>query len=414
MRDIDVTSGAAAKAVERIQRAAEKGFPALRHASEGAQFFLDHQRLTHLVLQGGGTLGIAHLGFVFGLECGAIRPLGLAGTSAGAIVALLMMAARGKEVDSPVAKRLVPILEAMPAAGFVDGPYLSRRLIAMALGDWKSQIHEAVIPLVSAWRKVLRDYGLNRGLLFEQWLAQILHREFDIRTVGDVRAMLQAVAEPARISSASSTGLLQINATAMPIGLKITFPKHVPLFDERYEQSSPALWARASMSVPLFFEPLELVLGRAAWSTFVDAELTQRYSSSFISQAKSLAHLQFIDGGLLSNFPIDAFSSIEGPPYPTIGVALVPSSIRTVEAPRGSLKALAQYAGGALNAMRHLRDREALERVRLDRSRRTEVAFVGTGDHHWLNFNLTSDAVEDLFLRGLLACADFLCRDNNP
>src|SRR5271156_2231237 len=53
----------------------------------------------HLVLQGGGTLGIAHVGAVHGLETAGIRFVGLAGTSAGAIVALLLCCARGNLLD---------------------------------------------------------------------------------------------------------------------------------------------------------------------------------------------------------------------------------------------------------------------------------------------------------------------------
>ena len=46
--------------------------------------------LSNIVFQGGGVLGLAHVGFLAGLERAGIRCAGAAGTSAGAIVATYM------------------------------------------------------------------------------------------------------------------------------------------------------------------------------------------------------------------------------------------------------------------------------------------------------------------------------------
>ncbi len=57
---------------------------------------------------------------------------------------------------------------------------------------------------------------------------------------------------------------------------------------------------RASMSIPFFFRPVRLPIPGKAPSTLVD-------------------------GGMLSNFPIDAFDRVDGKParWPTIGIKLV-------------------------------------------------------------------------------------------
>jgi predicted acylesterase/phospholipase RssA len=92
-------------AIRRLTHGEDKSIGELgRRAFES--FFPPHPqtgniRLTHLVLQGGGTLGIAHLGFLYGLEQAGVRFVGTAGTSAGAIVALMLAAAEAEPVSVP-------------------------------------------------------------------------------------------------------------------------------------------------------------------------------------------------------------------------------------------------------------------------------------------------------------------------
>ena len=414
-------SGRAQTLLDRIRRATDEvsfsKFFGKPYLAEG-----EHYRLCNLVLQGGGTLGIAHLGFLRGLEAANVRFAGLAGTSAGAIVALLVAAARKDQINRQVADELLPILQTMPAAAFMDGPYLSRRFVKFALDKRRSGYLEYVLPALASVRQLLSRYGLNRGYRFEDWLAQVLSRTFDLRTQNELDALLAKVAVKLRTNGTSEANhlqLLHITATAMPIGLKIVFPQHAKLFHAKYAQRSPALFARASMSVPLFFEPLDVDISESAWNTFVDEPgQVDSYSDDVLRRMKLLRTLSFIDGGLLSNFPIDAFlgNAICGD-TPTVGVALVSTRTSLGNAPRGSPAAFLEYAGATVSAMRHLRDREGFARaqqVELTSGIGTKVAFVDTGPHNWLNFNLPVDDMRDLYVRGLDGCAEFLerlCRE---
>lgn len=462
----------AEKQIDRIRQAAStvdcsKFFSAL-YKTNGESY-----RLCNLVLQGGGTLGIAHLGFLRGLEIANVRFAGLAGTSAGAIVALLIAAARKDALEEEVAERLVPILQTMPAAAFMDGPYLARRFVKFALEKRRSGFLEYALPALASVRQLLSRYGLNRGYRFEDWLAQVLSRSFDLDTQQQLDVLLKnvheklrrkvrVVADPEQHSRvARSTSqldqrrrsirrldigqtstksskllllrgtqrssidrpsienshlrLLHITATAMPLGLKIVFPKHAALFHSKYVSRSPALFARASMSVPLFFEPLEIDLSQTDWGNFLrEPDKADAYSNEVINSMRQLRALSFVDGGLLSNFPIDAFLDNEVcGRIPTVGVALVSAHVSYSSAPRGSAAAFAGFAGATVNAMRHLRDREGLARAKqLEQvsGKGTKVAFVDTGPHNWLNFNLPADDMRDLYIRGLAGCADFLER----
>ena len=423
------TSHRSAIQIKRIEDAVAENksvgkFFAARYRHDGNNF-----GLCHLVLQGGGTLGIAHLGFIRGLELADVRFAGLAGTSAGAIIALLIAAARKDAIEVEVASQLLPILQSMPAAAFMDGPYFARRFVKFALDKRKPNYMDYVLPGIASVRHLLRQYGLNRGHRFEDWLAHTLSKQFGLATQSQLNETLVGVM--AKLTSLvvlnSASDLLHITATAMPLGLKIVFPEHACLFDEKYEERSPAIFARASMSVPLFFEPREVDLNAAKWEEYVEnLAKMNAYSKDVITRMKSLKALSFIDGGLLSNFPIDAFADVATATakcrrgrrprssvsvIPTIGVALFSSQLPEATAPRGSVKAFANYTGTAINAMRHVRDREGLERAKQIESqtnRQTKVVFVDTGPHNWLNFNLPQDDMQDLFCRGLQACADFL------
>lgn len=72
-----------------------------------------------LVLEGGGVLGIALAGYTYTLEQAGIRFLNLAGTSAGAINALIF-AALGYSWE-PKSEELIRIFEKMNFNSFIDG-----------------------------------------------------------------------------------------------------------------------------------------------------------------------------------------------------------------------------------------------------------------------------------------------------
>src|SRR5690625_777939 len=79
------------------------------------------------VQQGGGVLGIGLIGYTYILEQAGIRFYSLAGSSAGAINALLM--ASLEEVGNPVSEKILTILSQKNIFDFVDGPSRIKKLI---------------------------------------------------------------------------------------------------------------------------------------------------------------------------------------------------------------------------------------------------------------------------------------------
>jgi NTE family protein len=127
-----------------------------------------------LVMEGGGMLGIALVGYTWALEQAGLRFLGLGGTSAGSINALLL-AALGPPAQAK-GPQLLQDLAALDFRGFVDGGRRSRRLIDAALEPDPS-------PWRLAWRawrvrRLLKArLGLNPGAVFQDWIHGVLARE---------------------------------------------------------------------------------------------------------------------------------------------------------------------------------------------------------------------------------------------
>jgi NTE family protein len=206
--------------------------------------------------------------------------------------------------------------------------------------------------------------------------------------------------------------------------LKFVFPRDLELFSSRHEHGSPASIARASMSVPLFFEPLVLDLDSAEWAKHVEHRFGEFFGDQVITDLSSATSVAFLDGGLLSNFPIDAFLYDDAgmlQSLPTIGVTLSGQQRERERPPKGSLSALAHQLGVVFEGMRHVRDRDAMDLARLlgqgsrDKENASKplrspvaIALLDVGSHNWLNFQLDESEMADLFVRGVVGAARFL------
>lgn len=72
-----------------------------------------------LVMEGGGVLGLALVGYIYILEKAGIRFIGIAGTSAGSIAALLLSAVDIPEKEK--SEQLINMIANMPINTFIDG-----------------------------------------------------------------------------------------------------------------------------------------------------------------------------------------------------------------------------------------------------------------------------------------------------
>ncbi|WP_041952038.1 patatin-like phospholipase family protein [Spirosoma spitsbergense] len=197
---------------------------------------------------------------------------------------------------------------------------------------------------------------------------------------------------------------LSIITTEIATENKIVFPKMWKLFytDEARKNArllSPADFVRASMAIPVFFEAFRVpdvpkrAYRAAEWKKYV------RY------QGRDITEAVFVDGGTLSNFPINLFNPTKSivPRLPTFGARLQdeePADSRSVDSFEG-------IASSIINTMRGYFDKDFLiNHPQFEQG----LADIDVRGFNWLNFNLPDEEQVQLFVRGAQAARDFLIR----
>jgi NTE family protein len=152
------------------------------------------------------------------------------------------------------------------------------------------------------------------------------------------------------------------------------------------------------MSVPFFFKPFQVFYDRNQMPVIRDE--WNKYSKVY----KDLGdYALFVDGGMLSNFPINVFNdpSIPLPRKPTLGIKLEYNDESTSD----PINNLAVFGSRMVSTMRFFYDRDFLIK---NESYRKTVRSVDTGKISWLNFGLNDQQKIELFFRGALSAALFL------
>ncbi len=405
--------------VDRIQ--------ALRGRSFSDVVDSDGHQYIDLVLEGGGTLGIALLGYIHVLEQAGLRFLGIGGTSAGAITATVLAAA-----DVPAGercKRLIDVVANMPMGDFMDGKKDgdtdARDFINACLKS------KRVLPKLWTGAQVvdnlLQINGLNRGKVFLDWLTQTLaeYNGGKPMTVAALRERMTDapelwVTEAAqlddfaqlekcpfetlpdgrrRITVNRSRDHLCVVTADVSTQCKTEFPRHAKLYWTDSEQADVAMFARASMSIPGFFAPftvpsLPADVARPLWQA-ERAWADENFEGDFLPR-----HHCFVDGGVLSNFPIAAFHAAGRVPLrPTFGVKL------QWDEHKNEVHDLVDIVRGSFNSARRALDDDFIDQ-NPDFSRL--VAYIDTGRISWLDFDMPKADKIELFKRGARTAVEFL------
>lgn len=355
-----------------------------------------------LVMEGGGVLGISLVGYTYALESVGIRFLGVGGTSAGAIVATLL--ATLGDLDEPKSELALFHFNELELSSLIDGDEDAQRFIhAMLAGKSGLKLLWDSLQVIDNLRDNL---GLNPGDTFYNWLRDALATN-RVRTVKDLDRIfskmpngLRSRRDDSELSAEDANACLKLVAADVTTETKAVFPEMAPLYFKDPQATNPAKFVRASMSIPLFFEPFEV---KDVPRKDKAADLWANYGY----EGHLPRSVKFADGGLMSNFPIELFhnpKSREIPLAPTLGARLGSERIKpnTTERPL-------QYLFAAFNASRRCNDNEFLQH-HPDYSHL--VTYIPTGDHNWLNFQLTQDAKIDLFVRGVDAAIAFLRQFN--
>ena len=215
-------------------------------------------------------LGVAHAGAVSQLmEHGYVFKR-VAGTSAGSIVGALVAARMPPE-------RMREVIAHLEYRRFVDKDALDR------------------IPLVGPPLSVVLENGYAEGRYFVEWLGGELDR-LGVRTFADLRIRGDRGAD-ARPEHRWSLVVMAADVTR---GQLLRLPWDYQRYGLDPDEQPVVDAVRASISVPYLFEPYRL-----------------RHA-----EGESL----LVDGGLISNYPIDTFDRTDGKRarWPTIGATLIP------------------------------------------------------------------------------------------
>ncbi len=225
-----------------------------------------------LVLEGGGVLGLGHVGAVSVLEESGYSFARIAGTSAGSIVGAFVAAGMS-------AARMTEIMQTLDYRRFTDRSLLDR------------------VPVGGPILSLLLDNGVYEGDAVREWVGNVLTDECGVETFGDL-----LIEDRGTSLSPEQQYKLVVTATDVSRGQLVRFPwDYRSLYGLDPAEQRIADAVRASMSIPFFYEPTTITAADGSVSTLVD-------------------------GGVLSNFPIDLFDRTDSrtPRWPTFGVKLIP------------------------------------------------------------------------------------------
>jgi NTE family protein len=360
-----------------------------------------------LVQEGGGVLGIALLGYTYVLEQVGIRFFSLAGTSAGAINTLLIAACDAME--KPKTKKIIGLMANKNLYDFVDGPFFVQFLLkAIKINSKNENSFKKIIIntlkilgnllfILPVIVYVLTRKGLNRGNHFRNWISDILqHSEIE-----STRALLNLRQKPEGLTVRPGVNRtiddlqpkLKIIAAEITTETRVIFPEMNFLFWNEPESVNPADYIRASMSIPIFFHPLKVK---------IEDKVKKEDWNSCVKYKGELPRVAyFVDGGILSNFPIDVFhKSNVVPRLPTFGVKLGDDRHQT-----SKVSTLTKFLLAIFNSARHVLDYQFLL---TNDDYEHLIQRIDIGEHNWLNFSISDKDKLDLFIRGAKAADEFL------
>jgi NTE family protein len=356
----------------------------------------------NLVQEGGGVLGIALVGFTYVLEEMGIRFLSLGGTSAGSINTLLMA-----DTGHPSTRKSLKVIEKIADKNFMD--FVDGGSDACSL---VRSLADGMSPMLffNASRnasELIKDLGINPGDEFHQWLSKLLfHKswgelETNVRCLEKDLILMDNHGNERRRLTAEDLGIkIAIVAADITTQTKVDFPEMADLYYENPMAQNPADFVRASMSIPFFFEPVRASL---RWVDRSNEAIRQNWVNRANYHGELPDEVLFVDGGVMSNFPIDLFHKEDQiPSRPTIGIKL--GADRKTSRPTTGLTS---FVGNIFDGVRNLRDHEFLVQ---NPEYKELIEYINVDDFNWLDFAMSDEDKLRLFERGAKAAQSFLTR----
>jgi len=312
-----------------------------------------------------------------------------------------MMAGLG-EIQAAKSEKILKVLSEKPLFDFVDGNKSLKKLINKAIKK------ESGLGMAVAWNafriyKTLKTkLGLNPGSNFENWVTATL-KNSNISTLADLKQLRKKL--PAGLKNIKTDKTLNDAAAKMAIitsdittHTKAEFPRMAELYWSNPDTIAPAKMVRASMSIPFFFEPFEIADMPNAGN-----ENDPKWNKAASYRGPVPAKARFVDGGMLSNFPINVFHKKGGgaPSMPTFGARL--STYRESFSETSSMLGM---SGAMISTMRQIYDYETL--LKHPDYKKLICRIDADEQFNWLDFNEAKKDQVKLFNLGAQKALDFL------
>ncbi len=335
-----------------------------------------HELNADLVLEGGGVKGIGLAGAICVLaEAGYHFPRA-AGTSAGAIAAVLVAAVEKSGRDMTV---LHDYLAGIDYAQFMHtGPV---RHAFEHFGGRFADICELMFHC-----------GLYSGDYLGAWLGARLS-ECGVRTWGDLA--ISSEDDPGMSLPAGQRYRAVVHISDITRGMLARLPwDYQDFYGLEASDQQVVSAVRASMSIPFFFVPVRTGT-QPAQTTLPDGKMITWPGGT----------VTWVDGGMLMNFPISAFDRADGQPprWPTIGIKL--SAEPGVRPPDVPVNTAVEEGYRCLRTMMNEWDRYHVDQAAADRT-----IFVPNGGISATQFDLTPEQQGTLFRNGAQAATNFLIK----
>lgn len=286
------------------------------------------------VFEGGGVKGIGLVGALSVAEAKGYVWENVAGTSAGAIVAALV------------------------AAGYT-APELKKIIGSLDYNRFKDKGTVDRIPVFGPLVSLLTEKGVYEGNFLEDWIRDLLLRK-GVRVFGDL----------VRSGEKDKRYKYKLNVITSDITheLLVVLPTGIEKYGENPDRLEVAKAVRMSMSIPIVFEPV-------------------KFRGNY-----------FVDGAILSNFPVWLFDSPGVPEWPTFGFKLIEPDYgkpNRIEGPLDFLKSV-------LETMMDAHDKIHVENNDIVRTIGVPTLGIKTTE-----FDLSPERVEKLYQSGVSAATDF-------
>src|SRR5271163_3451227 len=311
-----------------------------------------------LVLSGGGVKGIGLSGAVVAVMEAGYGIQRVSGTSAGSVVGAILAAG----ADQLPPEQVEELTMTLPYPKFLDPTPITG------------------IPLLGPAWGVVSETGIYKGDFAHDWIRTEL-ANLGVRTFGDLAIDAPNLPPEQRYR-------LVVTVSDVTTGQLVRLPwDYHRLYGLDPDEQLVADAVRASMSIPFFFRVAKLTSTGGLTSTLVD-------------------------GGMLSNFPLDTFDRRDGKPprWPTFGVTLLPNLPQGNDKVIPALGPVNWVLGGPplieqlITTMIVGRDQAYLNQPWVSaRAIRVDSSTVG-----FLDFNISQKQMQGLYQKGYDAAEAFL------